>query len=60
MFTARSVRITEKHYASWVQARQEILKAHVAKMWQAFGVIEGGKATAKQPHAERASDHGEC
>jgi len=42
-----SVRITEKHYASWVQARQEILKAHVAKTWQAFGVIEGGKAKAK-------------
>lgn len=42
-----SVRITEKHYASWVQARQEILKAHVAKTWQAFGVIEGGKTKAK-------------
>lgn len=42
-----SVRITEKHYASWVQARQEILKAHVAKTWQAFGVVEGGKAKAK-------------
>jgi integrase len=42
-----SVRITEKHYASWVQARQEILKAHVAKTWAAFGVIEGGKAKAK-------------
>ena len=42
-----SVRITEKQHASWVQARQEILKAHVAKTWQAFGVIEGGKAKAK-------------
>lgn len=42
-----SVRITEKHYASWVQARQEILKAHVAKTWETFGVIEGGKAKAK-------------
>jgi site-specific recombinase XerD len=42
-----SVRITEKHYASWVEALQEILKAHVAKTWQAFGVIEGGKAKAK-------------
>jgi integrase len=30
-----SIRITEKHYASWVQARQEILKAHVAKRGQA-------------------------
>jgi len=42
-----SVRITEKHYASWVQARQEILKAHVAMTWETFGVIEGGKAKAK-------------
>jgi integrase/recombinase XerD len=42
-----SVRITEKHYASWVQARQEILKAHVAKTWETFSVIEGGKAKAK-------------
>jgi len=39
-----SVRITEKHYASWVPARQEILKSHVAKTWDTFGVIEGGKA----------------
>jgi integrase len=42
-----SVRITEKHYASWVPARQEILKSHVAKTWETFGVIEGGKAQAK-------------
>ena len=42
-----SVQITEKHYASWVQARQEILKAHVAKTWETFGVIEGGKTRAK-------------
>jgi len=42
-----SVRITEKHYASWVQARQDILKAHVAKTWETFDVIEGGKAKAK-------------
>ena len=26
---------------------QEILKAHVAKTWEAFGIIEGGKAKAK-------------
>ena len=42
-----SIRITEKHYASWVQARQVILKAHVAKTWETFGVIEGGKAKVK-------------
>jgi len=39
-----SVRITEKHYASWVQARQEILRSHVAKTWETFEVIEGGRA----------------
>jgi len=45
-----SVRITEKHYASWVPARQEILKSHVAKTWDTFGVIEGGKAAKnRQP-----------
>ena len=38
-----SVRITEKHYASWVQARQDILRSHVAKTWESFGVIEGGR-----------------
>lgn len=42
-----SVRITERHYAAWVQARQEILKSHVTKTWEAFEVIEGGKAKAK-------------
>jgi integrase len=42
-----SVRITERHYASWVQARQDILRAHVAKTWETFEVIESGKARAK-------------
>jgi len=42
-----SVRITEKHYASWVQSRQDILRAHVAKTWESFGVIDGGKAKSK-------------
>ena len=42
-----SVRITERHCAAWVQARQEILKGHVAKTWETFEVIEGGKAKAK-------------
>lgn len=42
-----SVRITEKHYASWVPARQEILKSHVAKTWDTFGVIEGGRTQRK-------------
>jgi integrase/recombinase XerD len=37
-----SVRITERHYAAWVQARQDLLKAHVEKTWETFGVIAGG------------------
>ena len=41
-----SVRITERHYAAWVQARQELLKSHVARTWEPFEVIEGGKTKA--------------
>jgi integrase len=28
-----SIRITEKHYAPWVKARQELLEAAVKKVW---------------------------
>jgi integrase len=28
-----SVKITERHYAPWVKARQEQLEAEVRKMW---------------------------
>jgi len=30
----QSVRITEKHYAPWVRARQEQLEADVRKTWE--------------------------
>ncbi len=29
----KSVKITEKHYAPWVKARQELLAANVRKAW---------------------------
>lgn len=38
-----SVRITERHYAAWVQARQDLLKAHVEKTWDTFRLLQGGK-----------------
>jgi integrase/recombinase XerD len=50
-----SIRITEKHYASWVPARQEILKSHVAKTWETFGVIEGGQGEGQVTYAAASS-----
>jgi site-specific recombinase XerD len=41
-----SLRITEKHYAAWVQDRQDIMEAEVTKTWGSFGVVEGGKKKA--------------
>jgi integrase len=40
-----SARITERHYAAWVKDRQELLEAELAKTWNTFGVIEGGRKT---------------
>ena len=37
----QSVRITEKHYAPWVRARQEQLEADVRKTWEIPGEAEG-------------------
>ena len=31
----KSIKTTEKHYASWVRARQEQLAANVRKSWEA-------------------------
>ena len=40
-----SIRVTEKHYAPWVRARQEQLEADVARSWQrdalAFTLTKG-------------------
>ncbi len=32
----KSMKITEKHYTPWVNARQEQLAANVRKAWNAF------------------------
>jgi hypothetical protein len=41
-----SVKITERHYAPWVKARQEQLEAEVKKMW----------ATVPPPHEPDVTD----
>ncbi len=38
-----SVKITERHYAAWVQARQDILEAQVAQTWSGLQIVAGGK-----------------
>ena len=37
----QSVRITEKHYAPWVRARQEQLEADVRRTWQTHEPQQG-------------------
>jgi integrase/recombinase XerD len=38
----KSVKITEKHYAPWVKARQEQLEQNVRKAWSEKGRAENG------------------
>jgi len=47
----KSVKITEKHYAPWVKARQEQLAANVRKAWS---VLDMGDKTAKPKRAKSA------
>jgi integrase/recombinase XerD len=47
----KSVKITEKHYAPWVKARQEQLAANVRKAWN---VLDMGNKTAKRKSQKRA------
>jgi integrase/recombinase XerD len=47
----KSVKITEKHYAPWVKARQEQLAANVRKAWN---VLETGNETGKRKSPKRA------
>ena len=47
----KSVKITEKHYAPWVKARQEQLAANVRKSWT---VLDVGKQTGKRKSPKRA------
>jgi integrase/recombinase XerD len=39
----KSVKITEKHYAPWVKARQEQLAANVRKAWAILDVADRGQ-----------------
>lgn len=48
----QSVRITEKHYAPWVRARQEQLEADVRSMWEAHEPqrrVHGGYTERRAP-----------
>jgi integrase len=47
----KSVKITEKHYAPWVKARQEQLAVNVRKSW---AVLDAGKKTGKRKLPKRA------
>jgi hypothetical protein len=47
----KSVKITEKHYAPWVKARQEQLAVNVRKSWT---VLNAGNQTGKRKSPKRA------
>jgi integrase len=47
----KSVKITEKHYAPWVKARQEQLAVNVRKSWT---VLAAGNQTGKRKSPKRA------
>jgi hypothetical protein len=47
----KSVKITEKHYAPWVKARQEQLAANVRKAWN---LVEKGDKMTKRKSPKRA------
>ncbi len=46
----KSVKITEKHYAPWVKARQEQLAVNVRKAWS---VLDTGNQTARRKSPKR-------
>ena len=47
----KSIKITEKHYAPWVKARQEQLAANVRKAWS---VLEAGDRKPRRKPAKAA------
>jgi len=49
----KSVKITEKHYAPWVKARQEQLAANVRKAWN---VLDTGNKTGRKSPKRVKSD----
>jgi hypothetical protein len=44
-----SIKVTEKHYAPWVKARQEQLEADVVRIWERDAVAKG----TPQVHGEK-------
>jgi integrase/recombinase XerD len=48
----KSVKITEKHYAPWVKARQEQLAANVRKAW---AVLQTHGRKSRRKHPQRAT-----
>lgn len=50
----RSVRVTEKHYAPWVKARQEQLEADVRRAWSADPVVFAETKGTEKVHGEVA------
>jgi len=49
----KSAKITEKHYAPWVKARQEQLAANVRKAWN---VLDAGNKTGRKSPKRVKSD----
>lgn len=45
----KSVKITEKHYAPWVKARQEQLAANVRKAWSVLDLKTGQEENTRRP-----------
>ena len=50
----KSVKITEKHYAPWVKARQEQLAANVRKAWNVTNAT-AQKPRRKQPKGAKSA-----
>jgi integrase/recombinase XerD len=48
-----SIRVTEKHYAPWIKARQEQLEADVRRTWSEDLISSGETKGTSQVHGER-------
>ncbi len=44
----KSIRITEKHYAPWVKARQDQLESSVRRAWESANVVSIEKGKKKK------------
>jgi integrase len=50
-----SVKVTERHYAPWVKARQTMLEAEVRRTWDSSGQSADTDAGSERESADRAS-----